>query len=302
MPRNALGHLVPGRVSPMRSVPRHIARPEYVGKSGPQPFEGSDVYDAASVELIRESGQIAARAVEAVGAAIRPGVTTEELDRRCHDYIVDVQKATPANVGYRGFPKTICISINDVICHGIPSARVLADGDIVNIDVAVIKDGWYGDTSRMYLVGQPGPLARRLVRTAYEAMCAGILEVRPGATLGDVGHAIESVAQRDGFSVVQEYFGHGIGRKYHESPRVLNFGERGEGLVLAPGMVFTVEPMINAGKRHTRQLADGWTVVTRDRSLSAQWEHMVAVTETGFEVLTLAPGETGAKAQIPIVG
>jgi len=247
------------------------------------------IKSATDLASMRVAGQLAADVLGMIGPFVQPGVTTEELDRRCHDYIVDVQKATPANIGYRGFPKTICISINDVICHGIPSARVLADGDIVNIDVAVIKDGWYGDTSRMYLVGQPGPLARRLVRTAYEAMCAGILEVRPGATLGDVGHAIESVAHRDGFSVVQEYFGHGIGRKYHERPQVLNFGERGEGLVLEPGMVFTVEPMINAGKRHTRQLADGWTVVTRDRSLSAQWEHMVAVTETGFEVLTPWP-------------
>jgi len=251
--------------------------------------ESVSIKSATDLALMRVAGQLAADVLGMIGPFVQPGVTTEALDRRCHDYIVDVLKATPANIGYRGFPKTICISINDVICHGIPSARVLADGDIVNIDVAVIKDGWYGDTSRMYLVGQPGPLARRLVRTAYEAMCAGILEVRPGATLGDVGHAIESVAHRDGFSVVQEYFGHGIGRKYHESPRVLNFGERGEGLVLAPGMVFTVEPMINAGKRHTRQLADGWTVVTRDRSLSAQWEHMVAVTETGFEVLTPWP-------------
>jgi len=251
--------------------------------------ESVSIKSATDLALMRVAGQLAADVLGMIGPFVQPGVTTEALDRRCHDYIVDVLKATPANIGYRGFPKTICISINDVICHGIPSARVLADGDIVNIDVAVIKDGWYGDTSRMYLVGQPGPLARRLVRTAYEAMCAGILEVRPGATLGDVGHAIESVAHRDGFSVVQEYFGHGIGRKYHESPRVLNFGERGEGLVLEPGMVFTVEPMINAGKRHTRQLADGWTVVTRDRSLSAQWEHMVAVTETGFEVLTPWP-------------
>jgi len=189
--------------------------------------ESVSIKSATDLALMRVAGQLAADVLGMIGPFVQPGVTTEALDRRCHDYIVDVLKATPANIGYRGFPKTICISINDVICHGIPSARVLADGDIVNIDVAVIKDGWYGDTSRMYLVGQPGPLARRLVRTAYEAMCAGILEVRPGATLGDVGHAIESVAHRDGFSVVQEYFGHGIGRKYHESPRVLNFGERG---------------------------------------------------------------------------
>ncbi|QEI07958.1 type I methionyl aminopeptidase [Pigmentiphaga aceris] len=251
--------------------------------------ESALIKTATELAMMRVAGKLAAEVLGMIAPYVQPGVTTEELDRRCHEYIVEVQKATPANIGYRGFPKTICISVNDVICHGIPSARVLADGDIVNIDVAVIHNGWYGDTSRMYLVGQPAPIARRLVRTAYEAMCAGILEVRPGATLGDIGNAIESVAQRDGFSVVQEYFGHGIGKRYHESPKVLNYGERGEGMVLEPGMVFTVEPMINAGKRHTRQLADGWTVVTRDRSLSAQWEHMVAVTDTGFEVLTPWP-------------
>lgn len=256
------------------------------------------IKSAADLAMAREAGKLAAEVLGMIGPYVQPGVTTEALDRRCHDYIVEVQKAVPANLGYRGFPKTICVSVNDVICHGIPSARVLADGDIVNIDVAVIKDGWYGDTSRMYLVGQAGPLARRLVRTTYEAMCAGILAVRPGATLGDVGHAIESVAHREGFSVVQEYFGHGIGTKYHEPPRVLHYGQPGEGLVLEPGMLFTVEPMINAGKRHTRQLADGWTVVTRDRSLSAQWEHMVAVTEDGFEVLTPWPDRSADYAPI----
>jgi methionyl aminopeptidase len=252
----------------------------------------------AELALARAAGRAAAEVLAMIGEYVQPGVTTDELDRRCHDYIVDVLKVVPANVGYRGFPKTICVSINDVICHGIPSGRVLADGDIINIDVAVIKDGWYGDTSRMYLVGQPAPLARRLVRATYEAMCAGILAVRPGATLGDVGHAIESVAQREGFSVVQEYFGHGIGTTYHEPPRVQHFGEPGEGLVLEPGMLFTIEPMINAGKRHIRQLSDGWTVVTRDRSLSAQWEHMVAVTADGFEVLTPWPDRSADYAPI----
>ena len=251
------------------------------------------IKNAQEIEALRAAGRAAASILDFIEPHVRAGVTTGELDRLCKEHM-DELGVVSATIGYAppGYPPFtghVCTSVNHVICHGIPGPKALKNGDVLNIDVTVIKDGWYGDTSRMYLVGQPGPLARRLVRTAYEAMCAGILEVRPGATLGDVGHAIESVAQRDGFSVVQEYFGHGIGRKYHESPRVLNFGERGEGLVLEPGMVFTVEPMINAGKRHTRQLADGWTVVTRDRSLSAQWEHMVAVTDNGFRILTPWP-------------
>jgi methionyl aminopeptidase len=185
------------------------------------------------------------------------------------------------------------------VCHGIPSAdKILKKGDIVNIDVAVIKDGWFGDTSRMFFVGEPSVLARRLVETTYEAMLAGIRQVRPGATLGDVGHAIQSVAQREHFSVVHEYCGHGIGQIYHDVPQVLHYGQRGQGLTLAPGMVFTIEPMLNAGKRDTRQMPDGWTVVTKDRSLSAQWEHMVAVTPGGYEVLTAWPGGTGAYAPV----
>jgi len=192
--------------------------------------------------------------------------------------------------------------VNHVICHGIPSDKKLKDGDIVNIDVALIKDGWFGDTSRMFYVGEPGILAKRLVRTTYEAMRAGIQQVRPGATLGDVGHAIQTVAHAAGFSVVREYCGHGIGQIYHDEPQVLHYGQRNTGLKLAPGMVFTVEPMINAGKRETKELSDGWTVVTRDRSLSAQWEHMVAVTETGFEILTPWPEGLGDYAPIePVV-
>lgn len=245
------------------------------------------------IEKLRISGRLAADVLEMIAEHVRPGVTTETLDRLCHDYIVNVQQAKPANVGYHGFPKTVCTSVNHVICHGIPSdTKVLNHGDIINIDVAVIKDGWYGDTSRMYYVGEPSPLARRLVRTTYEALCAGIRAVAPGATLGDVGHAIQTVAHREGFSVVREYCGHGIGRIYHDEPQVLHFGKRGEGLKLAPGMVFTIEPMLNAGKAATRQLGDGWTVVTKDRSLSAQWEHMVLVTDTGFEVLTPWPNGT----------
>jgi len=227
---------------------------------------------------------------------VQPGVTTEYLDRLCHDYIVDELKVIPANVGYHGFTKTVCTSVNQVVCHGVPSPKVtLADGDIINIDVAVIKDGWFGDTSRMYYAGEPSDEARRLVDTTYEAMYAGIRAVRPGATLGDIGHAIQSVAHREGFSVVREYCGHGIGQIYHDDPQILHYGRKGEGMRLVPGMIFTIEPMINAGRAGTRQLADGWTVVTRDQSLSAQWEHMVVVTDAGHEVLTTWPeGEPDA--------
>ena len=249
--------------------------------------------------MARRAGQLAAEVLEMIGPHVVPGVSTETLDRLCHEHIVNVQGATPANVGYQGYPKTILTSVNQVVCHGIPSAdKVLKKGDIVNIDVAVIKDGWFGDTSRMFFAGEPGTLARRLVETTYEAMLAGIRVVRPGATLGDVGHAIQSVAHRAHFSVVREYCGHGIGQTYHEKPDVLHYGQRGEGLVLEPGMVFTIEPMLNAGKRDTRLMPDGWTVVTKDRSLSAQWEHMVAVTPDGHEVLTRWPGGTGAYAPV----
>jgi methionyl aminopeptidase len=246
------------------------------------------------IAMARQAGALAADVLRMIADHVRPGVTTDDLDRLCHDHIVHVQGATPANIGYHGFPKTICASVNQVVCHGIPSPlKQLKDGDIINIDVAVIKDGWFGDTSRMYFVGTPSPLARRLVDTTYDAMCAGIRAVRPGATLGDVGHAIQGVALAQGFSVVREYCGHGIGRIYHDDPQVLHYGRPGQGLRLEAGMVFTIEPMINAGQAATRELPDGWTVVTRDRSLSAQWEHMVAVTPEGFEVLTAWPDGYG---------
>ena len=242
------------------------------------------------IQAMRVAGALAADVLAMLKEHVKPGVTTEHLDRLAHDYIVDVQKAIPANVGYRGFPKTVCTSVNHVICHGIPTeSKVLKDGDIVNIDVTVIKDGWHGDTSRMYFVGTPGVLAKRLVDTTYEAMMLGIGAVRPGATLGDVGAAIQKHAEAAGFSVVREYCGHGIGKVYHDEPQVLHYGRSGTGLELKPGMTFTVEPMINAGKPQTKQLPDGWTVVTKDHSLSAQWEHTVAVTESGFEILTPWP-------------
>ncbi|BEP55789.1 type I methionyl aminopeptidase [Variovorax sp. V118] len=254
---------------------------------------------AEELVMARRAAQLAAEVLAMIEPHVVPGVSTEALDRLCHAHIVKVQGAIPANVGYLGYPKTILTSVNQVVCHGIPSAdKILKAGDIVNIDVAVNKDGWFGDTSRMFFVGAPSVLARRLVETTYEALCAGIRQVKPGATLGDVGHAIQSVAQREHFSVVREYCGHGIGRIYHDEPQVLHFGRRGEGLVLEPGMVFTIEPMLNAGRAETKQLADGWTVVTKDRSLSAQWEHMVAVTADGYEVLTAWPDGTGTYAPI----
>ncbi|HEX6834362.1 MAG TPA: type I methionyl aminopeptidase [Rudaea sp.] len=242
------------------------------------------------IEKMRIAGRLAADVLEMIAPHVKPGATTEELDQICHDYIVDVQKAIPANVGYKGFPKTICTSVNHVICHGIPSpSKVLKDGDIVNIDVTVIKDGWHGDTSRMYLVGKPDVRAQRLCTVSYEAMLRGIEQVRPGATLGDIGHAIQKHVEANGFSVVREYCGHGIGRIYHEDPQVLHYGQPGTGLRLEKGMTFTIEPMVNAGKPQTRLLPDGWTVVTKDHSLSAQWEHTVAVTDDGVEILTPWP-------------
>lgn len=243
---------------------------------------------------LRVAGRLAADVLAMIAPHVKAGVSTEALDDLCNDYIVNELKVIPANVGYHGFTKTTCISPNSVVCHGIPSPDdVLKDGDIVNIDVAVIKDGWHGDTSRMYLVGDVSPQARLLVDTTYEATLAGIHAVKPGATLGDIGHAIQTVAHREGFSVVREYCGHGIGRKYHEDPQVLHYGAAGKGMRLRPGMVFTIEPMINAGKPGTHMLDDGWTVLTRDLSWSAQWEHMVVVTETGFELLTPWPDGTG---------
>jgi methionyl aminopeptidase len=238
-------------------------------------------------QKMREAGRLAAEVLDLVTDYVQPGVTTEELDVICHQHITDVQKALPANLGYRGFPKTICTSVNHVVCHGIPNDKRLKNGDIVNIDVTVIRDGFHGDTSRMYVVGTPAPSAKRLVDATREAMWRGIEQVRPGATLGDVGHAIQTFAEANDYSVVREYCGHGIGRVYHEDPQVLHYGQPSTGLQLRAGMTFTVEPMLNAGKRHVKLLGDGWTVITKDHSLSAQWEHTVLVTDSGFEVLTL---------------
>jgi methionyl aminopeptidase len=241
----------------------------------------------AEQEKMRVAGRLAASVLDMIEEHVQPGVTTEELDRRCNEFIVHQLESIPANVNYRGFPKTICTSINNVVCHGIPNEKRLKAGDIVNIDVTVIRDGFHGDTSRMYYAGTPSVLARRLVDACHEAMWKGIGAVKPGAHLGDIGHAIQVFTEGNGFSVVREYCGHGIGRVYHEDPQVLHYGRPGTGIELQAGMTFTVEPMINAGRRDVRLLDDGWTVVTRDRSLSAQWEHTILVTDSGFEVLTL---------------
>ncbi|MGL4316111.1 MAG: type I methionyl aminopeptidase [Pseudomonas sp.] len=252
---------------------------------------------AAEIEMARVAGQLASDVLENISRHVKVGISTDELDQICNEYIVNVQKAVPANVGYHGFPKTICASLNHVVCHGIPSGVILREGDILNIDVAVIRDGWYGDTSRMYFVGKPRPEAERLVNVTYEAMWAGIRAVRPKATLGDIGHAIQSVADREGFGVVRDFCGHGIGTEYHSDPQILHYGRPGEGLELETGMIFTIEPMLNLGSHRVKTLHDGWTVVTTDGSLSAQWEHMVAVTDDGFEVLTARPEELATFAK-----
>ena len=240
---------------------------------------------------MRVAGRLAAEVLDMIGEHVRPGITTDELDAICHDYIVRVQGAIPAPLNYRGFPKSICTSVNHQVCHGIPGNKRLKNGDIVNIDITVIKDGFHGDTSKMFAIGEPSILARRLIKITQQALRQGIAQVRPGATLGDIGYAIQHFVEAQGCSVVREYCGHGIGREFHEEPQVLHYGKPGEGLVLEPGMCFTIEPMVNAGKRFIKLLPDGWTVITKDRSLSAQWEHTILVTPDGHDILTLRAEE-----------
>ncbi len=247
------------------------------------------------IEAMRVAGRLAAEVLDYITPYVRPGVTTGEIDRLCHEYMVGVQNTVPAPLnyappGYRPYPKSICTSVNHQVCHGIPGDKLLKNGDIVNIDITVISDGFHGDTSRMFLVGEASIAARRLCEITHECMWLGIEQVRPEATLGDIGHAIQRHAEASGFSVVREFCGHGIGRRFHEEPQVLHYGRPGAGERLQPGMIFTVEPMINAGRREIRELGDGWTIVTKDRSLSAQWEHTVLVTDQGFEVLTVSAG------------
>jgi methionyl aminopeptidase len=246
---------------------------------------------ADEIEKMRIAGRLAADVLTMIEPHVKVGVTTDELNQICHDYIVNEQNAIPAPLNYHGFPKSICTSINHVICHGIPGDKKLKEGDIINIDITVIKDGYHGDTSQMFHIGKPSILAERLCRVARESMYVGINMVKSGVKLGDIGAAIQQYAENERFSVVREYCGHGIGQVFHEEPQVLHYGTPGTGLELKAGMTFTIEPMINAGKRHVRQLPDGWTVVTKDRSLSAQWEHTILVTDDGFEILTLRENE-----------
>ncbi len=247
------------------------------------------IHTAEDFVKMRESGRVAASILDFITDYVKPGITTLELNDLCHDMIIS-NGAIPAPLNYKGFPKSVCTSVNHVICHGIPEARKLKDGDIINIDVTVIVDGWHGDTSRMYLVGNPSIKARRLVDVTYEAMMIGIEQVKPGAHVGDIGHAIDAYVSKFGYSTVRDYCGHGIGRIFHTDPNIKHFGKAGTGELLEPGMFFTIEPMVNAGTYHTKLNAnDGWTVTTRDRELSAQFEHSLAVTETGYEIFTLSP-------------
>jgi len=247
------------------------------------------VKTAAEQDAMRLAGRLTAEVLDMIGPHVVAGVSTDELDRICHDYIVNVQKAVPAPLDYRGFPKSICTSVNHVVCHGIPGDRRLRQGDIVNIDVTVIKDGWHGDSSRMFYVGTPSIQAKRLVEATYEAMWRGIRAVRAGAHLGDIGSSIQRFAEGQGFSIVREFCGHGIGQVFHASPNIVHVGPPGAGEILQEGMFFTIEPMINIGKPHVKILSDGWTAVTRDRTLSAQCEHSIGITETGCEIFTASP-------------
>lgn len=244
---------------------------------------------------MRTAGKLAAQVLEMIGSHVQVGISTQEINDICHDYIINEIDCIPAPLNYRGFPRSICTSINHQVCHGIPGDRVLKDGDTLNIDITVIKDEFHGDTSKMFYVGKPSVKAKRLVDLTYQAMSLGIQAVKPGATLGDIGSIIQTFAEKNNCSVVREYCGHGIGRQFHEDPQVLHYGKATTGEVLQPGMTFTIEPMINAGKRHIRLLPDQWTVVTKDHSLSAQWEHTILVTEDGFEVLTQRPDESFSK-------
>jgi len=250
------------------------------------------IKSAEEIEKMRVAGRLAADVLDMIEPYVKAGVTTDRLDQICHDYIVNEQKAIPAPLNYHGFPKSICTSLNHQVCHGIPSDKKLKNGDIINIDITVIKDDFHGDTSKMFYVGEPSIKGRRVCEVSRECLIEGIKLVKPGTQLGDIGAAIQKYAESRDFSVVREYCGHGIGRGFHEDPQVMHYGKEGTGVALQEGMTFTIEPMINIGKRGVKVLKDNWTVVTRDHSLSAQWEHTILVTPTGYEVLTLREGET----------
>ncbi len=252
---------------------------------------GITIKTADEIEKMRVAGRLAAEVLEMIELYVQPGVSTDKLDQVCHDYIVNEQQAIPAPLNYHGFPKSICTSVNHQVCHGIPGDKKLKEGDVINIDITVIKDGFHGDTSKMFVVGKTSRMAQRLIDTSYECLRAGIDLVAPGVHLGDIGHCIQTIAESKNFSVVREYCGHGIGREFHEDPQVLHYGNAGTGIELVAGMTFTIEPMINAGKAAIKVLGDKWTVVTKDRKLSAQWEHTILVTDTGHEVLTTRTDE-----------
>jgi methionyl aminopeptidase len=289
MPRDSSGHLVPGRISPARSVPKSIPRPEYVGKPGPRPFTGSNVYSASEIERIRESGAIAAEAVEEVGRAIRPGVTTDELDAIAHEFMID-RGAYPSTLGYRGFPKSCCTSLNEVICHGIPDDTIIEEGDIVNIDITAFKNGMHGDLNKTFVAGTAGQDASDLVERTREALNRGIRAVAPGRQVNVIGRAIESYAQRFGYGVVRDFTGHGVGAAFHTGLIIPHYDSAPEHAdEMVPNMVFTIEPMLTLGSYDWDIWADGWTVVTKDKLWTAQFEHTLVVTERGAEVLTL-PG------------
>ncbi len=252
----------------------------------------ANIKNAAEIEKMRVAGRLAAEVLEMIGPHVQAGVTTDELNTLCHEYIVNEQQAIPAPLNYHGFPKSICTSVNQVICHGIPNDKALKDGDIINIDITVIKDGYHGDTSKMFVVGKPSIMAERLIKVTQECLYLALKLVKNGVRLGDIGHVIQQHAEKHSYSVVREYCGHGIGAVFHEDPQVLHYGKPGTGEVLKTGMCLTIEPMINAGGRHSKMLKDGWTVVTKDRSLSAQFEHTLLVTDDGCEILTLRNDET----------
>ena len=286
MPKDSIGHLIPGTVSSTRSVPSHIVRPEYVGKKGPSPFTGSDVYPAEKIVLIRESGRIAAEAIAAVGRAIVPGVTTEELDQIGHDYMV-ANDAYPSTLGYRGYPKSLCSSVNEVICHGIPDNTVLENGDIVNIDITAFKNGVHGDTNVTFIVGEAREEVTLLVERTREALARGIKAVAPGRQVNVIGRTIESYAKRFNYGVVRDYTGHGVGEAFHSGLIIPHYDAPQYDTVMEVGMVFTIEPMLTLGTSDWDIWDDDWTVLTRDRSITAQFEHTLVVTERGAEILTL---------------
>ncbi|AWB95459.1 type I methionyl aminopeptidase [Agromyces badenianii] len=286
MPKDASGHLIPGRLSPVRAVPAAIARPEYVGKRAPAAYSGGDRYSPEDVERIRAAGRVAAGAIEAASAAIRPGVTTDELDRIVHEYVI-AHGAYPSTLGYRGFPKSSCTSVNEVVCHGIPDDTALVDGDLVNIDVTAYLDGFHGDLNHTFLVGTASPEAAQLVDRTREALRRGIRAVAPGRQVNVIGRAIEAYAKRFGSGVVREYTGHGVGRAFHSGLIIPHYDAPEYDTVMEPGMVFTIEPMLTLGGIECEVWADDWTVVTRDRSLTAQFEHTLVVTERGADILTL---------------